>query len=33
MLPNANFTDFNPDIEGRERLKVRMCHPYNHVLC
>ncbi|KAI0133897.1 putative polyketide synthase [Xylariales sp. AK1849] len=22
MLPNANFTEFNPNIEGRERLKV-----------
>ncbi|KAI1133192.1 putative polyketide synthase [Nemania abortiva] len=22
MLPNANFTKFNPQIEGRERLKV-----------
>lgn len=22
ILPNANFTEFNPKIEGRERLKV-----------
>jgi hypothetical protein len=27
MLPNANFEEFNPDIEGRDRLKVLVCPP------
>lgn len=25
MLPNADFHVMNPNIEGRDRLKVRVC--------